>query len=215
MKRVFGTAEVVFDVLYLAAAFIIGFILILSESAGSFRALAGVMAFILAGGDAFHLVPRIAAVVTGGEERLRRALGLGKQITSITMSVFYIALWHLGLRVFSLNVGIGSHIVWALSAVRIVLCLLPQNKWDERYPPLSWAILRNAPFILLGCAAASLFFVHRNEKAGFEFMWLAIALSFAFYIPVTLFSNKNAKIGMLMLPKTCAYVWMLTMFLSL
>lgn len=38
-------------------------------------------------------------------------------------------------------------------------------------------------------------------------MWLTIVLSFAFYIPVVLFADTMPAIGMLMIPKTCAYVW--------
>lgn len=38
-------------------------------------------------------------------------------------------------------------------------------------------------------------------------MWLSIVLSFGFYIPVVLFSGRNETIGLLMIPKTMAYVW--------
>jgi len=38
-------------------------------------------------------------------------------------------------------------------------------------------------------------------------MWLTIVLSFGFYIPVVLWADINPLIGMLMIPKTCAYVW--------
>ena len=38
-------------------------------------------------------------------------------------------------------------------------------------------------------------------------MWLTIVLSFAFYIPVVLFADTIPVIGVLMIPKTCAYVW--------
>ncbi|MEG1292482.1 MAG: hypothetical protein RSD28_09320, partial [Lachnospiraceae bacterium] len=48
-----------------------------------------------------------------------------------------------------------------------------------------------------------------------RFMWIAILLSFAFYIPVVLGANKNPKLGMLMLPKTMAYVWIICMGLGL
>ena len=37
----------------------------------------------------------------------------------------------------------------------------------------------------------------------------------ACYLPVTLLSKKMPKIGMLMIPKTCAYVWMIVMGLQL
>ena len=32
-------------------------------------------------------------------------------------------------------------------------------------------------------------------------------MSFGFYIPVVLWANVVPMIGMLMIPKTCAYVW--------
>lgn len=216
MKRVFGTVEAVFDIFYLAAASILGFAFFFSASDNSVRALAGVMALVLAGGDAFHLVPRIKVIRTGKEEQLRGILGRGKQITSITMTVFYLLLWQIGVLIFSpKDVNFWSYLVYILATVRILLCLLPQNKWTEQYPPVIWGIWRNIPFFLMGAVVAGLFFLQKSVEPGLGMMWLAIALSFAFYFPVVLWANKNPKIGMLMLPKTCAYLWMLTMCLSL
>lgn len=216
MKRVFGIFEAVFDALYLIAALILGFILISSKLNNDARMLAGIMAIVLACGDAFHLLPRILLIITHKEERLRRSLGIGKQITSITMTVFYLFMWQIGLMIFSPNVGnLWTYLVYFLAAVRILLCLLPQNRWQDRYPPVSWGIWRNIPFFLQGAVVALLFFLQRNITQGFGFMWLAIVLSFGFYLPVVLWSNRNPKIGMLMLPKTCCYLWMLAMCLSL
>lgn len=216
MKRVFGNPEIVFDALYLVSAFIIGAALLFTGDQGGVRTLAGIMALILAFGDLFHLLPRIALIITHKEERLRTVLGTGKQITSVSMTVFYLLLWHIGLRIYALDgVGIWSYTVYTLAAVRVILCLLPQNKWRERFPPVNWGIYRNIPFFLLGASVAVLFFLHRSEVKGFGLMWLAITLSFAFYLPVTLWSNRIPKIGMLMLPKTCAYLWMLCMCLSI
>lgn len=216
MKRVFGIFESVFDALYLIAALILGFILISSKLNNDARMLAGIMAIVLACGDAFHLLPRILLIITHKEERLRRSLGIGKQITSITMTVFYLFMWQIGLMIFSPNIGnLWTYLVYFLAAVRILLCLLPQNRWQDRYPPVSWGIWRNIPFFLQGAVVALLFFLQRNITQGFGFMWLAIVLSFGFYLPVVLWSNRNPKIGMLMLPKTCCYLWMLAMCLSL
>ena len=49
-----------------------------------------------------------------------------------------------------------------------------------------------------------------NDKA-FRWMWLAVTLSFGFYIPVVLFAETIPPIGMLMIPKTLAYVWVVLM----
>ena len=216
MKRVFGTVEAIFDLLYLTAALILGLTLLLYSSGNSVRTLAGVMALVLVGGDDFHLVPRILVIRTGREEQLQRALGIGKQVTSITMSLFYLLLWQIGILIFSpKDISGWSNSVYALTTLRIFLCLLPQNKWQERYPPVIWGVLRNIPFFLQGALVAGLFFLHRSTNPGFGPMWLAIALSFLFYLPVVIWANKNPRIGMLMLPKTCSYLWMLAMCLSL
>ena len=47
----------------------------------------------------------------------------------------------------------------------------------------------------------------QNNDKAFRWMWLTIVLSFGFYIPVVLWADVNPLIGMLMIPKTCAYVW--------
>ena len=49
-----------------------------------------------------------------------------------------------------------------------------------------------------------------NDKA-FRWMWLAVTLSFGFYLPVVLFAETVPPIGMLMIPKTLAYVWVVLM----
>ena len=55
-----------------------------------------------------------------------------------------------------------------------------------------------------------LLFYKSAKEAGdsaFKHMWLTIVLSFGFYIPVVLWADAVPMIGMLMIPKTCAYVW--------
>ena len=48
----------------------------------------------------------------------------------------------------------------------------------------------------------------RSQKdTPFRWLWLTIVLSFGFYIPVVLWADTIPMIGMLMIPKTCAYVW--------
>ena len=216
MKRVFGMVEAIFNIAYLISTTIIAVVLSVSANDGLIKILAAVMAFVLVIGDAFHLVPRILVVITKKEDRLRKALGIGKQITSITMTIFYLILFQVGVLVFKTeDIFWWLIIIYTLAIIRIVLCLLPQNKWIERYPPLKWSVWRNIPFFMLGIVVAWFYFINRSNIKELQAVWLAIILSFAFYLPVVLWSNKNPKIGMLMLPKTCVYVWILVMFLAI
>ena len=64
-------------------------------------------------------------------------------------------------------------------------------------------------FALMGLLIIVLFYRSAKEHndAAFRWMWLTIVLSFGFYIPVVLWADTIPMIGMLMIPKTCAYVW--------
>ena len=52
------------------------------------------MAVTLGCGDAFHLVPRALALCTTGLESYTAALGVGKLITSVTMTLFHVLLYY-------------------------------------------------------------------------------------------------------------------------
>lgn len=202
--------ETLFDVVYLTTVITIGILMIRRGYRKKQYLLFGIMAVTLGAGDAFHLVPRAYALCTTGLENFTYALGVGKFITSITMTIFYVLLyyvWRMRYKVAGQNSLTIT--VYVLAAVRILLCLFPQNAWTGGEAPLSWGIYRNIPFAVLGIFIIVLFYksARDNNDKSFRFMWLTIVLSFAFYIPVVLFADKIPMIGMLMIPKTCAYVW--------
>ena len=87
--------------------------------------------------------------------------------------------------------------------------MMPQNNWLSADAPLSWGIYRNIPFAVIGLITIVLFYTSakQNNDTAFKWMWMTIVLSFGFYIPVVYWANTIPMIGMLMIPKTCAYVW--------
>ena len=202
--------ETAFDTVYLITVLTLGIRMIRQPGAARQFHLFGWMAVVLGAGDAFHLVPRAWALCTTGLENYAVALGLGKAITSVTMTVFYVLLyyvWRQRYRVQGQKSLTGT--VYLLAGLRILLCLMPQNRWLEADAPLSWGIYRNIPFALLGLLMIVLFYrsARAQQDRAFRWMWLTIVLSFAFYIPVVLWADVVPMIGMLMIPKTCAYVW--------
>ena len=202
--------ETSFDIVYLVTVITIGILMIVKSNGNKQFLLFGIMAVVLGAGDSFHLVPRALALCTTGLESYTVYLGIGKLITSITMTVFYILLYYVWRTRY--EVKGQTHItaaVYALSLARVILCLFPQNDWLSADAPLSWGIYRNIPFALLGLLIIVLFYKSAKERGDkdFKFMWLTIVLSFGFYIPVVLWADAIPLIGMLMIPKTCAYVW--------
>ena len=202
--------ETLFDLVYLVTVITVGIRMIRSSKRGSQFRLFGWMAVVLGAGDSFHLVPRALALCTTGLENYVVPLGLGKWITSVTMTVFYVLLYYVWRKRYQVKGQKSVTLaVYLLSAARVVLCMMPQNRWLEAQSPLFWGIYRNIPFALLGLLIIVLFYRSAKEKndTAFRWMWLTIVLSFGFYIPVVLWADTIPMIGMLMIPKTCAYVW--------
>ena len=207
MQAIFETA---FDAVYLVTVITLGIIMLVKSRGRRQYRLFGAMAVTLGCGDAFHLVPRAIALCTTGLESYTAALGIGKLITSVTMTAFYVLLYYVWRSRYEVKGrSCVTATVWVLAAARIILCLFPQNAWTSADAPLSWGIYRNIPFLLLGALIVVLFYrsAKQTEDKPFRLLWLTVVLSFACYIPVVLFADTFPMVGMLMIPKTCAYVW--------
>ena len=202
--------ETLFDAVYLISVITIGILMIRKSKGNRQFTMFGIMAVLLGSGDAFHLVPRAFALCTTGLENFTVQLGLGKWITSVTMTIFYVILYYIWRERYQIKGhNATTAAIYVLAGLRIVLCMMPQNEWLSAETPLSWGIYRNITFAMMGLLIIFLFYKCAKESndQSFRWMWLTIVLSFAFYIPVVLWADVVPTIGMLMIPKTCAYVW--------
>lgn len=205
-----GIMELLFDAAYLITAMTVGILLIVKGNNKFFK-MFGIMAVVLASGDAFHLVPRVIALLTTGLEANAFWLGLGKLITSITMTGFYIILYFIiesQLKPDKKQSIACRIILFAMAAARIILCMFPQNNWFEAQGSLLFGILRNIPFAIIGIEIIILCFQTWKKLQDKDYLLMAIMviLSFGFYIPVVIWADTVPIIGILMIPKTLAYV---------
>ncbi|HAH97376.1 MAG TPA: hypothetical protein DHD79_11755 [Firmicutes bacterium] len=202
--------EVLFSILYLVSVLYMSIKMIKWGKNSRIVRLFGYMGFILGFGDSFHLVPRIYALLTTGLEANAAVLGIGKAITSITMTAFYVLLFLIWETRFNIRDDKKLRIaVGVLAAARLVLSLMPQNQWTLYNAPLDWGIYRNIPFAILGAIIVyiSLKEAKRHSDNVFRKIGIAVIISFACYLPVVLFANTFSLIGILMIPKTIAYLW--------
>ena len=216
--RVPDLMEAVFDTCYLLFDLIAGILFFAFSHGNSLFLLYGVLTWTLCFGDAFHLIPRVLRAVKGSSEKIERQLGIGLQISSITMTVFYILLLYIWKQTFhEMTAPVMLEIlIWVSAAIRIVVCMLPQNNWCGEEGNFKLSVIRNAVFAVTGICVIVLYVMSGNTY-GYHMtrMAAAIVISFGCYLPVTLLSKKMPKIGMLMIPKTCAYIWMIVMGLQL
>lgn len=203
--------ESTFDILYLLFAILSG-VVMLVRAKGSVGRTMGLASLLLGLGDAFHLVPRVMNYFSQAD--LTAALGIGKLVTSITMTVFYVLMVFIWMGLYHekprREVLLAA---WLLFALRVVVCLLPENGWMTNSSDMLWGILRNIPFAALGVLVIVLYFRNRNKARRFRYVWLYVTLSFVFYLPVAVGAGAVPILGMLMLPKTVCYILLLLAFL--
>lgn len=202
--------EALFCIFYLIFTSIMG-VLILKESKKCKEyVMYGIMTLALVSGDAFHLVPRIiVALHLNGDSSFAGPLGIGKLVTSITMTIFYLIMYMIYEERYQFKNIALKVIMYVLTICRIALCLLPQNDWTGEAPVI-WGVYRNIPFSVMGIIMVVLYAMKLKDKE-YRFMALAITLSFAFYWVVVLWADVHPMIGMMMLPKTIMYIWIVVM----
>lgn len=147
--------ETLFDICYLVTVLSVGVRMIRGAKGSRQFELFGWMAVVLGAGDSFHLVPRALALCTTGLDSFAFQLGLGKWITSVTMTVFYVLLYFVWRERYEVE-GKKSltAAVYALAAIRVILCMMPQNQWLCDHSPLIWGIYRNIPSPFLASSSS-------------------------------------------------------------
>ena len=158
LYRVIDSTEAIFDAAYLTFDLIAAMLFFIFSQGKTLFILYGILTLTLCGGDAFHLVPRIIRAVRGSNDKIKRQLGIGLQVSSITMTVFYILLMYIWKCTFpELEIPvILEAVIWISAAVRIIICMFPQNNWCTEEGNIKLSIIRNAVFAITGIGVHNL-----------------------------------------------------------
>ena len=207
-----------FYFLYLTLMVGVGlYLLVKSKKVNQNYIYLGVGCLLLAFGDAFHLIPRAIGLFTDTLDNpsmeLAKWLGIGKLITSVTMTLFYVLVYvYFDRKGAFPSSQVNRVLVGLFAFVRLLLLAFPQNGWLTNGNDLTWGMIRNIPFVALGADIVVLTIIYLRKVKPYRFLFLAIILSFGFYIPVVVWTASYSWVGMLMLPKTICYLWIAGMF---
>jgi hypothetical protein len=182
------------------------------------RAAAGFVMWafaLLALGDTGHVGFRVLVYALNNLEssvnllgRTVGLVGLGAMATAFTVTIFYVLMLVVWRVRFDKQYAWFEYLLFAVAVARGVLMLFPANEWGRAIPPQPWSTYRNLPLMLLGLGVA--FLILRDARAARDrtFLWIGvmILISYACYIPVIFFVQRAPNIGMLMIPKTMAYL---------
>ena len=170
---------------------------------------------LLALGDSGHVGFRIIALIFGGPESTVsiagtpiRWISLGTLATTATVTIFYVLVLIIWKRRFNKKYGWFGIFLFFMAILRMVMTMLPINDWNASMPVQPWATYRNIPLMIQGLGVAYLILRDAKVEKDKAFTQIAymILVSYTFFIPVILFVQKMPLIGMLMIPKTLAYV---------
>lgn len=170
---------------------------------------------LLALGDTGHVGFRVWAYAQGSLESTISLLGrevglvgLGALATAYTVTIFYMLVLMIWQKRFGKPYGWFGGLLWAAGVFRLIIMLFPGNDWNSTVPPQTWSLIRNVPLMIQGLGVAYLILRDALAVQDRPFIWVGIMIlvSYAFYLPVILFVQQVPMIGMLMIPKTLAYV---------
>ena len=205
--------EVVFNVTYLVVVWTLVVMMArrLSSVAPADRPVAVrfTWAFaLLALGDTGHVGFRVLAYALGGLAAHPVLVGLGALSTAYTVTIFYMLMLDIWRLRYKKPLGIFGGVLLAAGLVRLVVMAFPQNQWGQIIAPYNWSLLRNALLVVQGLGVMYLILRDAIRTGDTPFKWIGImiAFSYAFYAPVILWSAQAPMLGMLMIPKTCAYL---------
>ena len=176
-----------------------------------------ILAFgLLALGDTGHVGFRVVAYAQGSLENASLSIGgtdvglvgLGALATAITVTFFYMLMVVIWRTRFDKPYGGPGLLLLAAGVIRLLVMIPPANDWNAVVPPQPWSLIRNFPLIFQGLGVCALILRDAFAADDRAFKWIGamIIASYAFYTPVILFVQQAPMLGMLMIPKTLAYV---------
>jgi hypothetical protein len=170
---------------------------------------------LLALGDTGHVGFRVLAYALGGLEAQPvlsgvpvSLVGLGALATAITVTFFYVLMLDAWRLRFARSWGWFTGLLLAAAVIRLLVMALPANEWSRVVPPQPWSTLRNLPLMVLGLGVAYLMLRDARAAGDRTFFWIGVMIlvSYACYLPVVFYVQQAPLLGMLMIPKTLAYV---------
>jgi len=174
------------------------------------------VAFILlAAGDTGHVGFRVWAHLQGNVEAVMNVfgtpmslVGMGMLTTSFTVTLFYMLMVYVWRRRYGEPANWFTNLLLAAGVFRLIFMALPGNEWGSVVPPQPMSIYRNLPLLLQGLGIIFLILSSAYKTNDTVFKWIGwmIVVSYFFYTPVILFAQQIPLLGMLMIPKTCAYL---------
>ncbi len=170
---------------------------------------------LLAFGDTGHVGFRVLAFAMGGLDAQitlfgapMNLAGLGSLTTGVTVTLFYMVMVYVWLLRFERDDNAWALFLILAGVLRLFILALPQNDWNTPTAQYPMGLYRNIPLMIQGWGLLIVILrdAYRRRDAAFQWIGWSIVASYVFYTPVILWVHRVPVLGMLMIPKTVAYL---------
>ncbi|MBI9051720.1 MAG: hypothetical protein JEZ00_20020 [Anaerolineaceae bacterium] len=205
--------EIAFDIAYLITIWVLVYLMFTKRKSvipknETVARLIRWMFFLLALGDTGHVGFRVIAYARDSLQDNTTLMGIGSLATAYTITIFYMILVEVWRKRFNKPHNWFTWTLLIVGVFRMIIMSFPVNQWGIVPAPQPIGIIRNIPLMILGIGIMVLILVDAKKENDKTFFWIGwmIFLSFLFYTPVIFLVHRFPLLGMLMIPKTLAYV---------
>lgn len=197
LQRIF---EPMIHIIYLTIVILMGSYMIRYSVGNKFHKIFGSLALTLGLGDGIYLIARMYAVLTTGIENNLKVIGWGRVGNTIIITIFFLILYDAYNERYSKPINKSlNNAFYGLAIVRIILSILPGNKWFELVPSSIYALIRFVPLALMGVLLILIMYLHSIKFKDPMFKLICIFTFFAILFMEPLIFFPKAPIGVLVL----------------
>jgi len=191
MQKIF---EPIIHIIYLTFIFLMSNYMFRHSAGNKFYKIYGTLALLLGIGDGAYIIPRMYSILTTGIEDNLKIIGLGRMANAIIITIFFLVLYDAYNERYSKKNCIGlNRIFYILGIGRIIVSLLPWNKWFELIPSSTFALLRFIPLFIMGLLLILLMYLHSKRYKDSSFKIISIATFIAIiFIEPRIFSEESS-----------------------
>lgn len=198
--------EPILHIMYITPIIILGSYLIRNAVGNILYKAFGSFSLTLALADGIFLIPRMYALLTTGIEDNLKIIGWGRMGNAIIISILFLVLYDIyNLRYSKRKLETLNKTFFGLAITRIIICLLPGNKWFELTPSPTFALIRFIPLAVTGILLIMVIYIHSKKYNDFNFKIISVATAIAIiFMEPYMYSIEGARIIFFTLLRTLA-----------
>ena len=204
MQKIF---EPILHILYLSIILLMGSYMIRNSIGNKLLKMYGTLALILGFGDGIYLIPRIYSILTTGIEENLTLMGWGRMGSTIAITLFFLVLYDVYNERYSKKTNLAlNRTFYGLAIIRIIISILPGNKWFQLNPVSTYALLRLIPLIAMGKLLLLIIYIHSKKYNDLHFKIVSIVtfISIIFMEPRAFISDGSTGIVIFTVIRTIA-----------